>query len=112
MRLMRGVVRAVVGVDLDEVEAEVDKGRAALSRESTAREGLRQHLEQRLDDVSAVVEDVRGAYLATRSEFEQVRDKPFPSCPRAWICWASPARPRSQRSSHRTTGASRTSGRR
>lgn len=71
VRLMRGVVRAALGVDLDGVEAEVDKGRAALSRESTAREELQQHLERRLDDLSAVVEDVRGAYLATRSEFEQ-----------------------------------------
>jgi SAM-dependent methyltransferase len=78
VRLMRSVVRAMLGVDLDEVEAEVDKGRAALSRESTAREELRKHLERRLDDVSAVIEDVRGAYLATRSEFEQVRDKAVP----------------------------------
>jgi hypothetical protein len=63
---MRRVVRAALGVDLDKVEAEVDKGRAALSRESTAREELQQHLERRLDDLSAVVEDVRGAYLVTR----------------------------------------------
>ena len=78
VRLMRSVVRAMLGVDLDEVEAEVDKGRAVLGRESTAREELRKHLERRLDDVSAVVDDVRGAYLATRSEFEQVRDKAVP----------------------------------
>ena len=73
-RLMRGVVRRLFAVDLDQIEAEVDRGRAALSRETVAREELQRHLEKRLDDVSAVVEDVRGAYLATRSEFERVRD--------------------------------------
>lgn len=75
VRLMRGVVRWLFGVDLDQVEAEVDRGRAALSRETVAREELQRHLEKRLDEVSAVVDDVRGAYLATRSEFEQVRDR-------------------------------------
>jgi SAM-dependent methyltransferase len=74
VRLMRSTVRAVLGVDLDQVEAEVEKGRAALSREGTAREELQRHLEKRLDQLSAVLEDVRGAYLTTRSEFEQVRD--------------------------------------
>jgi SAM-dependent methyltransferase len=74
VRLMRSAVRAVLGVDLDQVEAEVEKGRAALSREGTAREELQRHLEKRLDQLSAVLEDVRGAYLTTRSEFEQVRD--------------------------------------
>lgn len=74
VRLMRGVARGLFRVDLDQVEAEVDRGRAALSRETVAREELQRHLEKRLDEVSAVVEDVRGAYLATRSEFEQVRD--------------------------------------
>lgn len=78
VRLMRGVVRAVLGLDLDEVEAEVDRGRAALSRETVAREELQRHLEKRLDETSAVLEDVRGAYLATRSEFEQVRDRTVP----------------------------------
>ena len=78
MRLMRSAVRAMLGIDLDDVEGDVEKGRAALSRESTAREELRRHLERRLDDVSAVIEDVRGAYLATRSEFEQLRDKAVP----------------------------------
>lgn len=78
VRLMRRVVRAVLGLDLDEVETEVDKGRTALSREMAAREELQRHLEKRLDDILAVVEDVRGAYLATRSEFEQVRDKAVP----------------------------------
>ena len=75
VRLMRGVVRQLFGVDLDQVEAEVDRGRVALSREAVAREELQRHLEKRLDELSAVVEDVRGAYLATRSEFEQVRDR-------------------------------------
>jgi SAM-dependent methyltransferase len=78
VRLMRGVVRGLFGVDLDQIEAEVDRGRAALSRETVAREGLQRHLEKRMDEVSAVVEDVRGAYLATRSEFEQVRDTAIP----------------------------------
>ena len=78
VRLMRGVVRGLFGVDLDQVEAEVDRGRAALSRETVAREELQRHLEKRLDETSAVLEDVRGAYLATRSEFEQVRDRTVP----------------------------------
>jgi len=78
VRLMRRVVRAVLGLDLDEVETEVDKGRTALSREMAAREELQRHLEKRLDETSAVLEDVRGAYLATRSEFEQVRNRAVP----------------------------------
>jgi len=78
VHLMRRVVRAVLGLDLDEVETEVDKGRTALSREMAAREELQRHLEKRLDETSAVLEDVRGAYLATRSEFEQVRNRAVP----------------------------------
>jgi SAM-dependent methyltransferase len=78
VRLMRRAARALLGLDLDEAEAEVSRGRAALSREGAAREELQQHLDKRLDEVLAVVEDVRGAYLTTRSEFEQVRDSILP----------------------------------
>ena len=78
VRLMRRAVRALVGLDLDEAEAEVDKGKTALSREGAAREELQRHLEKRLDELSAAVEDVRGAYLTTRSEFEHVRDSIVP----------------------------------
>jgi SAM-dependent methyltransferase len=78
VRLMRRAVRAVLGVDLDTVEAEVDRGRAALSRETAARDELQRHLERRLDEAAKALEDVRGAYLATRSEFENVRDRVVP----------------------------------
>lgn len=78
VRLMRRAVRALLGVDLDTVEAEVDRGRAALSRETAARDELQRHLERRLDEAAAALEDVRGAYLATRSEFENVRDRIVP----------------------------------
>ncbi len=77
-RLMRGAVRALVGVDLDMADTEIELARAALAREAAARQELQRHLETRLDETSAVVDDVRGAFLATRREFEQVRDKDVP----------------------------------
>jgi SAM-dependent methyltransferase len=78
VRMMRSAVRALLGIDLDRVEAEVEHGRAALSRETAARDELQRHLEKRLDNAAAALEDVRGAYLATRSEFEHVRDRVIP----------------------------------
>jgi SAM-dependent methyltransferase len=78
VRLMRGVVGVLTGVDLDAAAAEREKAQAALEREAVARRELQTHLERRLDETSAVVEDVRGAFLVTRAEFEKVRDSAVP----------------------------------
>ncbi len=78
VRALRVVIRALVGVDLDKTKADLEAMRTALAGEEAAREELKRHLERRLDETSAVVDDVRGAFLATRGEFEEVRDRAVP----------------------------------
>ncbi len=77
-RLARGVGRLLTGVDATAIRADLESARAALERESAARQELQRHLERRVDETTAVVEDVRGAFLATRGEFEKVRDGALP----------------------------------
>jgi SAM-dependent methyltransferase len=70
-RLIRGAVRVVTGIDLE-------AARRKLDNEAAARQELQSHLEKRLDETAAVVEDVRGAFLAARSELETLRDATVP----------------------------------
>ena len=79
VRWMRRIARALVGLDLDSVEQQVDKARAALAAGGAARVEMQRHLEARLDEASKALEDVRGAYLVTRGEFEEVRDRTVPA---------------------------------
>jgi SAM-dependent methyltransferase len=77
-RLVRAAVRKLLGFDVDAMRADLEDARSTLEREARAREELKLHLEKRLDDTSAVIEDVRGAFLATRGEFEEIRDQAVP----------------------------------
>jgi len=58
------------------VEGRLDEVRQRL--EPIATGSLQRHLETRIDQALAEVADLRGAYLATRGEFEAVRDDRLP----------------------------------
>lgn len=77
-RLVRRVVFPSVRSDFERLDAEVAVIRAAfaeaLDRQSQALREVREHLEIRANDSAAALEDLRRAYFATRTEFEEVRD--------------------------------------
>ena len=56
---------------------------SGLSREERSRHELQAHLDARLDQSVAETADLRGALLAVRGEFEQVRDQRLPDAARA-----------------------------
>ena len=77
-RQVRGVAYFFLRRDFQRLEAGIAAARAdlgeALERQSRGIQELREHLETRVNDSAAALEDLRHAYIATRSEFEQVRD--------------------------------------
>jgi len=77
-RLVRGAAFFFLRSDFQRLEAEIAAARTALSEaleaQSRALQEVREHLEVRADDSAAALEDLRRAYIATRTEFEEVRD--------------------------------------
>ena len=84
-RLVGRIARETLGPELEAFHQRVttlEKGlgetrEAGAALASTLQE-LQRHLETRVDQTLAAVEDVRGAYLATRAEFENARDHVVP----------------------------------
>ncbi len=77
---LRGVVYYFLRHDFHRLEAADAAVRADLTGAFARESGeLRAHLETRIDEAVAALEGVRAAYLATRSEFEQVRDARIPA---------------------------------
>ena len=77
-RLVRGAAFFFLRRDFQRLEAEIAATRTAfdeaLQGQSRAMQEGREHLEIRADDSAAALGDLRQAYIATRTEFEEVRD--------------------------------------
>jgi len=77
-RFFRGVAYYFLRHDFRRLHEEVAAARTdlaeALAEQSRALREIRDHLETRANESAAAFEDLRSAYLATRTEFEQMRD--------------------------------------
>ena len=75
LRMLRRLAFAAMRPEFERFEAEAAVGHAAIARQKVARD----ELQRELDAMRAAIDDVRGAYLATRGEFEEVRDVRVPA---------------------------------
>ena len=76
LRLLRRVASAALWPEFDQLEGDLATAlAAAVHREAATRADLQHHLEARLDQSAAALADLRQAYLVTRGEFEDVRDR-------------------------------------
>jgi len=78
-RLARWIAFRFLGDDFRRLEEGIGAARAELDQRAgqhtRALAELRTHVETRLDDSVTALEDLRRAYLATRTEFEDVRER-------------------------------------
>ena len=74
-RLVRGAAYFFLRRDFHRLEAENAALGQALEGQSGELQELREHLETRANDSAAALDDLRQAYIATRTEFEEVRDR-------------------------------------
>lgn len=75
LRMLRRLAFAAMRPEFERFEAEAAAGHAAITRQKVARD----ELQRQLEEIIAAIDDVRAAYLATRGEFEEVRDVRVPA---------------------------------
>ncbi|MDD5563510.1 MAG: methyltransferase domain-containing protein [Thermoanaerobaculaceae bacterium] len=78
LRLLRRAARAVLWPELERIDGDLAAATAlagGVQREAAGTTELQRRLDARLDREAAAIVDLREAYLLTRSEFEEVRDR-------------------------------------